>query len=336
MVTEFATALFHFKTLHPDDQVALLKCNIPLYLQYILARYFCAKTGIEQLSWILEGQLSTLMHDDSGFLRRIGLHEFNLSAGLFASADMSELYYRYSYNIEMFYQFPQACNGLVANLLLYRTNENLLASLKEPEKVLRLHDDARRLVRLGLEHLDARCNLNPSLGPLVHSLDVMRNVFDNCQVDTEEKGILARYLPRPLMLNYTDTEEKWLQDRFRSYQEQFKLVEPPAGLLRESVQMLFGKEVSKSFVPLWMNLFTERIRRVLRIHSEYLSLSNYDQAALLNKNIPVAMALNSARMSLCRTGKDQVRQSSSFYVLQNESSILRIYFPLHIFNASIN
>ena len=35
-----------------------MKNNIPLYLQYILARYFTAKTGLEQLSWILEKEFS--------------------------------------------------------------------------------------------------------------------------------------------------------------------------------------------------------------------------------------------------------------------------------------
>jgi hypothetical protein len=45
MITEFATSQYLFSTLTREDQVILLKNNIPLYLQYVMARYFHAETG---------------------------------------------------------------------------------------------------------------------------------------------------------------------------------------------------------------------------------------------------------------------------------------------------
>jgi hypothetical protein len=56
----------------------------------------------------------------------------------------------------MFFQFPQNCNGLIANLLLYRTNESIMSSLKEPTKVVGYFEQAKDLVKLGLEQLDMR------------------------------------------------------------------------------------------------------------------------------------------------------------------------------------
>ena len=57
LVTEFASAQITFSSLNREDQIILLKNNVPLYLQYIIARYFSAATGLDQLSWILGPKL---------------------------------------------------------------------------------------------------------------------------------------------------------------------------------------------------------------------------------------------------------------------------------------
>ena len=50
MLSEFATSQYLFSTLKREDQIILLKNNIPLYLQYVMARYFHAETGIINLA----------------------------------------------------------------------------------------------------------------------------------------------------------------------------------------------------------------------------------------------------------------------------------------------
>jgi hypothetical protein len=42
-----------------------------------LARYFSAESGIEQLNWILEGQLVMESIEEIGKISRISLSEFN-------------------------------------------------------------------------------------------------------------------------------------------------------------------------------------------------------------------------------------------------------------------
>ena len=42
-----------FKSLCTRDQTLLLHNNVSLYVQYILARYLAADTGMEQLVWLL-------------------------------------------------------------------------------------------------------------------------------------------------------------------------------------------------------------------------------------------------------------------------------------------
>jgi hypothetical protein len=50
MITDFSSTLTGFKNLRQEDRAVLLKANVPLYLQYILARYFCSTSGLEQVA----------------------------------------------------------------------------------------------------------------------------------------------------------------------------------------------------------------------------------------------------------------------------------------------
>ena len=56
-VKVFARSQDTFKKLSVRDQEVLLRNNIPLYIQYILARYVSSSSGVEQIAWILGYQL---------------------------------------------------------------------------------------------------------------------------------------------------------------------------------------------------------------------------------------------------------------------------------------
>jgi hypothetical protein len=75
-LTDFAASQYLFSSLCKEDQTILLKNNIPLYLQYIIARYFTADTGFEQLSWILEGQILIESIEEVTRLHRITLKRY--------------------------------------------------------------------------------------------------------------------------------------------------------------------------------------------------------------------------------------------------------------------
>lgn len=57
-LTDFARSMPVFRNLSSNTQRLLLRNNVPLYIQYVLARYFNAASGLEQLNWILEGQVT--------------------------------------------------------------------------------------------------------------------------------------------------------------------------------------------------------------------------------------------------------------------------------------
>jgi len=178
-------------------QITLLKNNVPLYLQYVMARYFSAETGIEQLNWILEGQLVMESLEEITKLSRISFNEFNSTVQMFPTSESAELYLRYSENVGMFYPFSQHCSGLVANMLLFYTNDSMADSLKEPKRISCIFDEAKELVRIGFEHLDRNLYVNAgnNVGPLIHTLSKMKTIFGLCRVHSDGKG-LVRNIPQ--------------------------------------------------------------------------------------------------------------------------------------------
>ncbi len=344
MITEFATSLTPFRSLPSTDQLTLLKCNIPLYLQYVMARYFSSNTGLEQLSWILEGQLSIPTEQEVRALHQIGLNEYNISTGLFSNAGVAELYRHYSESIGMFYQFPQHYNGIVANLLLYRTNENMLVSLKEPAKIKDLFEEAQELVKLGLGQIDRCLNVRASsiLGPLINSLETMKNIFDTCQV---ENTTVKSSLPNSLFLSYTETEEKWLRNKLSHFQTQVLSATVPADHMEEWLNLLsYGKDVRRTFVSNWVNLTKERMRRVLTIHPEFLGLSDNNQINLFRKNCLPAIAIAVSHLQLASSGKEQIRllvgnldsQNTSWKVGIDNVDALESSKPVLLYTPCVN
>jgi hypothetical protein len=119
-IAKFAFSQPTFASLTKQDQNVLLENNVPLYIQYILARYFSAESGLEQISWMMEGQISLQSIEEVQNLHFIGLREFNEKTQVIETEPLEKLYKCYSNNIGTFYAFPQQCNGLIANLLIYR------------------------------------------------------------------------------------------------------------------------------------------------------------------------------------------------------------------------
>ena len=99
VIAEFASTQYIFASLNKEDQKILLQNNIPLYLQYILARYFSSGSGLEQISWILEGQVSLQTIEDVTNLNLITLDELNAAVCLYSSSTLVELYQYFSETI---------------------------------------------------------------------------------------------------------------------------------------------------------------------------------------------------------------------------------------------
>ena len=285
IITEFASSQLLFSSLAREDQITLLKSNVPLYLQYLIARYFSAATGLDQLSWILEGHISIDSIEEVTSLCRISLGEYNLQVELFPSSDTADLYFHYVQNIGLFYPFPQHCNGLIANLLLYYTTDGMSEWLIEPKRISCIFEQAKDLVKMGFEHLDRTLEMNAvsNIGPLIQSLSQMNQIFGTCQVNSDSCLFNSCLITNSqLTITYTDTEESWLRNQFDLFQSEYQSVDLPKEYLNDLTHLLqTGRPVSETFVSSWMGMMTERIRRVLKIHPEFYNLTDKEQVCIL-------------------------------------------------------
>ena len=236
-----------------------MKNNIPLYMQYILARYFTAKTGVEQLSWILEKEFS---EDLVKGIMTINLQEFDSGISFFPNPEIAHVYALFAENIFTHFPFPRNCNALIANLILYHIDDSISNQLQEPKKVEAMFEEAEDLLKFGCRYFDKVIVSHVNITTFIKTLKIMNEVFEKCIVKTEDN-----LMPRTIVMGYTDMEEMWLVGKFRQFQHQFLSVKPPLEYLQEGVDYIrTQRKTQKSFVPTWISMTTERITRVLKMH----------------------------------------------------------------------
>ena len=310
MLTSFAYTQSLFLSLTREDQGTLLKNNIPLYLQYVIARYFSAETGLEQLNWILEGQITIDSIEELTSLNHINLMEYNNSVNFFPTSEIAELYYHFSENIGIFYPFPQHCNGLVANMLLYHTDENISQQLQEGKRISCIFDAAADLLKMGHTFLDRSLSVNAkdTIGPLIHTLTRMLQIFGTCKVTENNKSIYGLKVPKPIPISFTNAEDRWINLQFLQFQDQFRSVVPATDYFNEAIKLLvYEAPVTEKYMPEWLAMTAERARRVLKIHPEFETMPDSCQDALWGKNKRLAVTLAGVRINLLRTGKCQFK-----------------------------
>ena len=82
----------------------------------------------------------------------------------------------------------------------------------------------------------------------------------------------------------------------------------PEHFLTEAIGLLHHQiPVSRSFIPLWWVIATERVRRVLTIHPDFQNLPYNEQQILWRKNQRNATVIVVSRMDALTTGKDQFK-----------------------------
>jgi len=95
LLGQFASRLTGFQSLEPEDREALLENNVPLYLQYLTARYLTSRSGLEQLTWILEGNFCQDYSEDVENLTAVSLEEFVWEQLAFRASEMFDIYSDY-------------------------------------------------------------------------------------------------------------------------------------------------------------------------------------------------------------------------------------------------
>jgi hypothetical protein len=100
--------------------------------------------------------------------------------------------------------------------------------LKEPKRISCIFEEAKELVKMGFKHLDRTVGVNIpcNIGPLIHTLTQMKNIFGTCKVKTDSlvsSGAFSKILP----INFAVMEDYWLGKQFGVLQEEYLSVQLP-------------------------------------------------------------------------------------------------------------
>ena len=300
----FAASQVHFRSLAPEDRATLLRSNTPLYLQYITARYLTAKTGLEQLQWILEscdpGSFETLC------LTVISLEELTWEQIRFRSSKTFAMYSEYLRLIESFFSFHQSFNCFIANALLFHTDDLTRKELKEPLKVEAFY---HKVLSLAEKELAAVVNEKDSFkfSVLAAALSHMKVIFGSMQAANHDSFQTVK-LSGLSLPNFFETEEDFLAQKFERIQIQFRSVSPSEAMLRDAINLLINlPTVSPETSDRWKSLMVERVTRVLQDQPEFESLSPDNRKILLRKTVSKTSIMAVMRDCVATKGKDQLR-----------------------------
>lgn len=301
----FVLRLEAFQSLSMNDQEVLLKNNIPLYLQYITGRYLTSNSGLEQLTWILEGNLPLISPDDVFNLTSVSFEQFVCDQHLNHSSEVFEMYSDYLAMLKHFFTFPYYFNGLIANMLLYYMTESVKNELEDPEKVEMLFSEAKELVEKQLDKTDLGENVfQLSAFPFV--LSQMMVLFGYMKASNTLYPPALRVFGHHISLN--QTEENWLIHKFERMQLQFKTVAPTGKMTHDLLNVYMKKqEISPENSVQWTQMTKERVKRMLIDQAEFQDLSRTEQHMLIGKNIGSATILAILQANSARTGKAQLK-----------------------------
>ena len=306
LIRNFASSQVAFQSLSQEDQLVLLKSNIPLYLQYITGRYLTADSGLEQLTWILEGNIPSMKTEELINLSSISFEEFAWEQFVFRSSELFGMYSDYLKMIKIFFSFPHYLNGLIANMLLYHTTESTAQQLKDLQAVESLYYEAKSLAEreLGLVLIGKGIF---KLEVLAFALVQMKTIFDFMHI-YDSKQFPAATIPRQDSANFTETEQNWFIDKFQRMELQYTSVMPTEKMMQHVICVftnacMIGPRESGQ----WTSMMIERVRRTLKDQDEFQNLSAGSQTTLLGNNLYQAVILAILKVNVAQTAKEQLK-----------------------------
>jgi hypothetical protein len=327
----FAMRLPCFQLLPFTDQRELLMKNITLYVQYILAQYFGAKDGEDQLKWVLGDDFRDSIDPPVGAARKVGLPSFSRKVGLFRSTADTGTYETLSSQVSNLGLQPFH-NPLVAVLLLLAQTEStkledsltvqgigeaFLEFVSDREASMTFHFKRDSLESLfDVMHVVAKFyaqniffeGLNGDVEKEMAAAAAEHENDDGSKKLKSSDGSSSRAVMAPthLEMPYTVEEEAWLRsnlDKFRSAYNEVSLGEE---YVNEFVMFSYDVPLSKHFVPNEISAFAERGRRIMKIHPEFTSLADSQQMELCRANCHKAAALCSVKSETFSTGSEQL------------------------------
>ncbi len=301
---QFAFLHKEFHMLTPSDQKRLLARNTPLFIQYILSRYFMAPDGYSQLYWLLGLQTPEFPDHAKTSLNKVTLNMFNKLVRLFKSEAVIDQYKEFCKRLNVDHiRFP--CNAVVGHLVLFAHDQGM--SLDEPDLVADLHEDALAMCPHSV--LYNQCTERPHVPGMLYTLEAMARSFAQNMIWNNQNNNSSDQQCRALSAvstKFSLDEEHWLQGQFELLQTCYESVSLGEDQMKEFAMYSLDVPLSKGFMPHAVAVFSERFTRVMDQHPEVASLSESKRSLLYKRNMLDGVALNVCKLETCRSGEEQL------------------------------
>ncbi len=270
--------------------------NQPLYLNYILGRYFSTDEGPDQVLWFMHKKNHSV--DDLGdrsHIKHVNIQEFNKELNLFEDDKSMTAYSEKASGLSEL-KISREQTGLVAAIILYNTREILggttmirdldscpnmilakMSKMKTVKRTLASILASLRRSNLG-KRLTAQLAADDELGTpeFIDTLTNMKNIFASRDAHAS-KDKLGSSLPSFLTMPYTMEEEAWLKKQLHEYQSAYGEIPLGDEFIKEFVMFSYGVPLSKTFATRGYLTFLQRYRRVLEVQEGYETLNGKDQ-----------------------------------------------------------
>ncbi|TRY67251.1 hypothetical protein TCAL_02930 [Tigriopus californicus] len=301
LFANFAFALPEFMSLSKADQCKLLYRNTPIFVQYFCGRFINAQTGQQQVEWLFPMKIDHDFAYQYSNLPKIPFSLVNQAVKAFKGSSAEELYEKKASELDN-HPLLTSCNYLVAMTCLFGTS---YATILDNETVIQGHlIDILTFSDWAAEVY--ACADKETLTNVISILEKMAVLFES-NIRWEESECYFQEISNVITMPYTQEEECWLIRQFEKFDRAFHDVSFGEDILKEFVMFSYDVPLSKAFVPKLVSVFTERFRRIMKVHEEFNALNDHDQGQLLSNNVMDAVSLCIAKVENFETGNQQLK-----------------------------
>jgi hypothetical protein len=284
-----------FLQLEKSDQRILLARNGPLFVQLFMGCYLLAQGGQTSHKSKVESSFGKKVWM-SNFLQNLHLEKLDTTTGLFLPGTDLDQYAKLINRLKGLSALAMEHKAVLAFALLFDHNADVRLTSRSA-----LADLSSCSVALYDSHVKT-CDDCLDLPGLSKTLIEMAD-FCARNVAWGSKGSAT------IMENtYTAEEEQWLRQQFRRIEDAFRSVQTGEKLIHEFLAAAAGiRRLPETHYPEVFRIFEERVMRMSKIHPEFEALSEEQKQQLLEKNLPLVMALAAVKAENCSNGIEQLQ-----------------------------
>jgi hypothetical protein len=288
----FLFVLFRFSEflmLSKSDQKQLIDRNTPLYIQLLIASYFGAENGAEQLGFILDFCPNATDVDSTREAFFMSLQNFNTISKLF-KFDADLMYFcDLIAKVRSVGLVGIEQQALMAYLVLFDSSTDLHCNLEATTTITEL------IFHHCIEKIHPEVTMQE-----ISTWLVKMAVFTSYNTIWNEKELPSPELT--ITMVYTEEEECWLQRQLSLLETAFRSVPIGEETLEEIAMHSLGVPVSKSNLPRAFSVSLERTLRMFKTQTECLDLTSDLQKQILMKNGMMAFCLMGSKWESFKSG----------------------------------